>query len=528
MNNRRLAKLIRDLRYRKKANSFFYFLSHNFIFRHFFYDDLPAEYLAKEGIGLTLTILSYLYRFTRKVIYFLFLYGFLAGETSDSFLMIFILLAIARELFTGIFLFNEEDYDMIILLKAEPRDYARYLMRHYLLEQGLLFALAAPVVSSLTGISYLRVLYWILMRLAISFIFEAVGLLISEKRAAYVQRRMLPRVIIAVICLIAVAVSVFADVSIPNRYMELAGILMIISAVGAWMYLYGFEKYDLLFKYNLLELSINGKNKSLVIDGIDYNSINKKIKVKDSEDNTRETGYRYIYRLFTSRYRRNIYGSFIVFVLLSLAVVAVLMFLPKTALFTDILEIDIDGDFIYSVLPNMFFIMYCFTSRSAKQFAQLCFFQLDRYLINYNFYRTKQAIMENLRLRLRTVLGMNLIIGLILALGLSGAMAVHSPLIEPGRIAVCFLLPLVLAVFFCFYNITSYYLLQPYSFDGTVVNKTYPIIDGVVYLISYLLMDFSIPISLPILAAVTFVLAVISAVMFVLVIRKAPKAFRVR
>ena len=115
-----------------------------------------------------------------------------------------------------------------------------------------------------------------------------------------------------------------------------------------------------------------------------------------------------------------------------------------------------------------------------------------------------------------------------LALGLSGAMAVHSPLIEPGRIAVCFLLPLVLAVFFCFYNITSYYLLQPYSFDGTVVNKTYPIIDGVVYLISYLLMDFSIPISLPILAAVTFVLAVISAVMFVLVIRKAPKAFRVR
>ncbi|MCR5068161.1 MAG: hypothetical protein K6A14_08905 [Erysipelotrichaceae bacterium] len=525
MNKIPLSRRISDIRSAKKANAFFYFLSHSIIFKHFFYDDLPKEYLAKEGIGLTLIIISYLYRFTRKILYFLAL-ALICRYEAGCFLLVFLLLAFARELFTGIFLFSEDDYDLIILMKVNPKDYGRYLLRQYLLEQGIMFALAGVFLASVLEVNVIRVLYWMVLRLCVTYVMQAVDLLIGERRGEWVRTRVLWRLIIAVVLLVIAAVSVFLTIWIPALYVELAGILLVIGAFGAWIYMYNFDKYSLLFKYNLLQLTINGKNKSLVIDGVDYSTINKKLKV--SEVRTDKTGFRYLYSLFTSRYRRNIYSSFIIMVVLSLLVAGALLLLPHTALFTDILEIYLDDQFIYEMLPTMFFLMYCFTSRSAKQFTQLCFFQLDRYLINYNFYRTKDAIMANLHMRLRTIMFQNLIIGAILSIGLTGSMLLYGEQIEAGKVIVCFLLPLVLAVFYCFYNITGYYLLQPYSFDGTVVNKAYPIIDGVVYLICYILMEIHIPISLPIMAVITALLAIISAVMYVLVMKRAPRAFRVR
>ena len=38
----------------QQANSFFYWLYTNFIFKHFFHNDLVQEYEAKEGIELAL------------------------------------------------------------------------------------------------------------------------------------------------------------------------------------------------------------------------------------------------------------------------------------------------------------------------------------------------------------------------------------------------------------------------------------------------------------------------------------------
>ena len=415
---------------------------------------------------------------------------------------------------------------MIILMKVEPKDYGRYLLRQYLIEQGIMSALAGVFLAALLEINVLRAFYWMALRLGVTYVMQAVDLLIGERRGQWVRTRVLGRLIIAAVLIAITALSVFLYVWIPALYVELAGILIVIGAVGAWIYMYNFDKYKLLFKYNLLQLTINGKNKQLVIDGVDYSSINKKLKAR--EVSTSKTGFRYLYSLFTSRYRRNIYSSFIIMVVLSLLVAGALLLLPNTALFTDILEFYVDDQYIFEMLPGMFFLMYCFTSRSAKQFTQLCFFQLDRYLINYNFYRTREAIMANLHMRLRTIMLQNLVIGAILSLGLSGSMLLYGENIQAGKVIVCFMLPLALAIFYCFYNITGYYLLQPYSFDGTVVNKSYPVIDGVVYAVCYILMEIHIPISLPIMAVITVLLAVISAVMYCLVMKRAPKAFRVR
>ena len=172
--------------------------------------------------------------------------------------------------------------------------------------------------------------------------------------------------------------------------------------------------------------------------------------------------------------------------------------------------------------------MYIATSRTTKQFTQLCFFQLDRYLINYNFYRNRQAILENLGLRLKTILVRNLIIGGIYAIGLSANLLINSTHPEPVKVLITFLLPLVLAVFYSIYNLTAYYLLQPYSFDGTVVNKAYPIVDSLIYFVTYIMLDLEITISLTIFILIAIVLIIISVVLYVLVIRLAPKAFRVK
>jgi hypothetical protein len=100
---------------------------------------------------------------------------------------------------------------------------------------------------------------------------------------------------------------------------------------------------------------------------------------------------------------------------------------------------------------------------------------------------------------------------------------------KPSEIAVILLLPLVLALFYSIYYLAAYYLFQPFSFDGTVVNRTYSIVTSVIYGISYVLSDIDdIRFSVPVLAIIIVVLAVLSAGLFAAVYKLAPKEFRVR
>lgn len=526
MNNT-LSKQIYRFQSSKKANSFFYFLSHNFIFKHFFYDDLPKEYEAKEGIALTQTITSFLFKLTRQVLLIFFICLPLSNTYHpQAFLMYYLIVRLVTMLFLPIFTFNENDYDMVILMKVNPAEYAQYLLRHYLIEQGILKALAMSILPKELGISYLLCLYWVIIDLALAVLLQGVRMILMDRNFRLSRPVRIGRLLVSILLIVFAIVAYFKEIYVSNTVLSIVGILIIGGAVGSWLYLNDYERYTTLFNYNLNELTIAGKNKSISYDGIQYSALNEHLKLNNVKTN--RTGFAYLYDLFLQRYRSQTNTSFIIYALISLLIVIVLLILPRSRYLSTFFYLTDISNVIYRFLTLLFFIMYIATSRTTKQFTQLCFFQLDRYLINYNFYRNRQAILENLGLRLKTVLVRNLIIGGIYAIGLSANLLINSTHPEPVKVLITFLLPLVLAFFYSIYNLTAYYLLQPYSFDGTVVNKAYPIVDSLIYFVTYIMLDLEITISLTIFILIAIVLIIISVVLYVLVIRLAPKAFRVK
>jgi hypothetical protein len=93
---------------------------------------------------------------------------------------------------------------------------------------------------------------------------------------------------------------------------------------------------------------------------------------------------------------------------------------------------------------------------------------------------------------------------------------------------VVILLPIILALFFAIYNITMYYLFQPYSFEGKKVNQAYNLIDGAIYIVIYIIYYGEIKFNLLSISIITAVLTILSIILYRLVLEKGPKTFRVR
>ena len=539
--NRTLGYRLRKYRTARKANSFFYFLSHNFLFKHFFYPDLVAEYEAKSGLELTFTILDWLMALFRKVIYFLILVSPFEFDLHGSFFGYFILITVIGGLLKAIIGFNEDDYYAVMLFKAQPQAYARYLIRHYLYHEGPLIALGMLVVWKSLEVSYWTCLFYTLVYLAIHLTGEAIHIILIDlnhyRKTTRAWIYLLPSLVIIIVTIALGVLDSLNMFYLPQTIADIAGSALILTGVLSFLYLYHYSHYNLLFNMNLTVEEIHKVNSLVHARGIDVSVFTSSI---DQKKNARGTGFEYLYSLFLARYHkvinRNVILQCVMVVIISGILIAIPLILNANGINFALLAYELDltdtfgsyADVIFRVINLTFMLSYVICSNIGKKLIQLCFFQLDRYLISYSFYRTSDAILANMKLRIRSVLIRNLIPSLILAGTLTAIQLFFGDGISWSRTIISLILPLVLAVFFSIYTIATYYLLQPYSFEGTIVNKLYRFVDTIVYLAVYLLYYTGVRLNVLVTGIIIAALALISLVLYILVNKKAPKSFRVR
>ena len=178
-----------------------------------------------------------------------------------------------------------------------------------------------------------------------------------------------------------------------------------------------------------------------------------------------------------------------------------------------------------SFLPYFVFIMYGINK--GQTVTQAMFMNCDHSMLAYRFYRQPETILKLFQIRLKTLITINLVPALVVALGLPTLLLVTGGTDNPANYLALFVSILAMAVFFSVHHLTLYYLLQPYNVNLESKSSAYAIANSITYVLCYLCIRFQAPTLL--FASLTIVIALIYiGIALALVYRYAPRRFRLK
>lgn len=253
----------------------------------------------------------------------------------------------------------------------------------------------------------------------------------------------------------------------------------------------------------------------VTLDETDY----KELRHKEELDSL--TGIAYLNALFFERTRHHIKKHIqrrVILALIGVIALLVLYFFIGEAI-PDSVNFLYIVSFITFAASN--YLYY------GEEFSKFCFYNLDRKLMKYRFYREPDIVMESIKFRFVKALKLNTPVMLIFLSGtvilfiLSENIAFWALLLTLG-------FQVLLMVFFSLNYLILYYLLQPYTESMKTKSAIYSTINFV-FLGLFLLIIYSDVNMLPlIIPALSLFIIVYLPIGLFAVYKKAPKQFKLR
>lgn len=246
---------------------------------------------------------------------------------------------------------------------------------------------------------------------------------------------------------------------------------------------------------------------------MDFEQIaNDSLALKDSDVDTRATknahGYDLLNKLFFARHKRLLIKPLykkagILFALVLVALIGI-RFAYK----------DFDSNFgmnniIIYTLPIFASILFNSTNTNRALFLNC-----DRSLLQYGFYKEKEAVYDLYKLRYKSLLKIN-ILGLLVGLIYLGLAFFFFESVGFKSLIVCGIFILATYLFYVVYNLSIYYLFQPFNQEAALVGYMYQFWTSLLGYLNILL--------LPLIMAKIdkyslFILEILSIILLVLVI----------
>ena len=409
---------------------------------------------------------------------------------------------------------NARNYIVSTLLLNELMDFVSFLPAMLIatvfmggtLTQGFVLAIMLSTFSLTAEMSFLLV-------------YSGTGVMLS-KRSLYA-------ICVLSFCLLAAYVPVLL-----HRPLMISGLLFHPASVLLLFLLMGCSLAVILKygKYHELAMeSLKASDYSVDIDKVVSEARFSDVAVREKEfehadlDTHRlesKTGFAYLNAIFFCRHRRILVKPIIIRL-----VIIVILF--AVAVVVSVHEPDVKS--LVSrpgeILPVFVFIMYL--SSLGERVCKAMFYNCDISLLRYFFYREKNAVLSNFKVRLRRVAGLNLIIAFSIfaaVFGLTLVFGSNWPVIDTVAFALSILL---LSLFFSVHHLFLYYVFQPYTTELGMKNPAYNVINYGVYFLCFFCSKIKSPPSyftLIVLASTCLYIAVA----LILVYRYAPKAFHVK
>lgn len=290
------------------------------------------------------------------------------------------------------------------------------------------------------------------------------------------------------------------------------------------IYLFKYDRYwDIINNVNKLETY---KDFQASTQDINFQEVKLRDKDFDGEDlkeneNIDKEGYEYLNHIFFKRHKRVVYKPMVRKVLAIVVVFLGIFIVDK--FFIDAFGKTTTKELIegYSL-----FIIIVYALCNSTSIMKSLFYNCDRSLLRYGFYKEGDALLKMFSLRLRKILFYNMIPVFILCLGLIQLIYFNLPE-RIGEVLPMIISTLLLATFFSVHYIFVYYMLQPFATDLKIKNPLYNIINGLVYFVSYAFigLGFSAEKMLPFILGYTIIYVSLA---LLLVYKKAPQTFRVK
>ena len=176
-------------------------------------------------------------------------------------------------------------------------------------------------------------------------------------------------------------------------------------------------------------------------------------------------------------------------------------------------------------LPYFVFIMYLINRGST--ITQAMFMNCDHSMLTYRFYRQPDAILGLFKVRLKTIVKINLMPALVIACGLPFLLFATGGTEYPLNYLLLFVSILAMSVFFSVHHLVLYYLLQPYNIHMESKSGVYTATNWLTYLACYMFIRVRIPTL--IFASLTILFSAVYIIVALLLVYKyAPRYFKLK
>lgn len=491
---------------------------------------LPAELYKSKGLKTFATILSALGEiigiFLGKFLYLFLMIGLplalYKGNSGDIFVHIFTLLTISGAIMNS-HMFNptKDKFYAIFLMRMDARSYTLSNYYYFLLKNLVGFMPVLIIVGAMEGL-----LPWIGIMLAFFVVFAKminnalVLLWVKKNEKIYSENKLSPLRWIIVLLLLGGAYGLpILGVVFKGTMFIVLFTVSLIGAVPGFFYIHKYGDYkkiykkllskeEIIFDVNAFVNESSKTNFEKQIDTTQVKAINKK-------------GYGYLNEIFVQRHRkiltRSAKNTALVLTVILAATIGAVIYSDKFSLATNRITL--------TYLPYFLFIMYMINK--GQVVTQAMFMNCDHSMLTYRFYRQPKAILELFTKRLVTLIKINLIPAMVLAIGLPALLFISGGTDNPLNYVVLFLSIIFMSIFFSVHYLVLYYLLQPYNVNLEVKNFTYSMITSGTYFVAFLAMKVKLP-TLAFGGCIILFTVLYVVIALGLTYKYAPKTFKLR
>lgn len=484
-------------------------------------------------LGLVLDLIGAI---IKKIIYFFvikFILSFVFGEFDLilnkeyilSFMIILSLVGFVQTIdyFSG----NQDDYIFVKLMRLRAKDYYRSKIYFDLIFNLISYTLVFGIIFSDLGFSFVDAFSYgaflfglrIFSIMAFSKTFKFKG----KKRDRLNLFLIIFFMAIAIIYLIY---SVY-NLSVGN-YLFWQGrisynrtiflILSLICLSSSSILLYKTRIIENVARIVLRKEIFTWDISELTTDGL-------KLDDKDLEETTTSRefenykGIEYINRIFFQRFKKKFYKPIKVkSIIIAVLAIGINLLISR-------LEIKLDKEF-YKYGFCLVGFLAGFLIYMGDKFTRLCFYNMDRFLMKNNFYRSPEFLSQAIKIRFKKMVTYNSPMLLILILALIGILIqVGVPWYSYG---LTILFSILGMVFFNFHYLYAYYLLQPFTENMETKNPVYSIFNIFAYYIIIVLMTLVQKFKWLALSGILAFIILYVVLGFILVMKFSHKRFKLR
>lgn len=234
-----------------------------------------------------------------------------------------------------------------------------------------------------------------------------------------------------------------------------------------------------------------------------------------------KNGFEYLNDLFVKRHFRLLMKPVLI---ISVSAAAIFAGMVVLSVFDSELRASINQA-VFGIMSISLFIMYIISRGQA--FTQALFINCDHCLLTFPFYKEPKSILKLFSIRLKSLVKINIIPALVIAVGMLAVIAVTGGTEYPMYYVLIPFTIIMMSIFFSVHYMTLYYLLQPYTASTQIKNAAYSFINIVTYMVCYMFMQLQLnPLPMSIVVSIFCVIYCIAAC--VLVYKYAAKTFKIR